>query len=66
MELVLRTFWVRPTVWAELQRIAAAEDRPASSLLREAVTDLIQQRNTKPLPPGSRLKRRKRQATSAK
>jgi hypothetical protein len=48
--MVLRTFWVKPTVWAELQRISAIEERSASSLLREAVTNLLKQRNTKPLP----------------
>jgi hypothetical protein len=54
MEMVLRTFWVRPTVWAELQRVSAIEERSASSLLREAVTNLLRERTyvlpAKPLP----------------
>jgi hypothetical protein len=60
----LTTMFISKPLLADLRICAKAEDRSMASIVREAITQWLLrsgcfklQRNTKPLPPGARIKR---------
>jgi len=52
--MVLTTLWISKPLWVEVKAIAAAEDRSAASVVREAISMLLNERTyglpAKPLP----------------
>jgi hypothetical protein len=52
--MILTTMFISKPLWVEVKAIAAAEDRSAASVVREAITMLLKERQyvlpAKPLP----------------